>query len=412
MSKVLLVILCTGIYLSAYSQYHINFSKSPVDSIEKEVQGNNKLIYLFFTNPGCMPCKRMEKVVFTDSSVARLYNENFISTIVNNTGKDQEAKRLCTKYEIIRYPTHLFINSKGEVVNRTSGYQDAETFRKLGVNTLSNITRDYYYNRIIAGDCSFETVRQGLYLEEPVLLFADSNYRCRAQEILDHYFSRQKEEELSSKESWFLIRNYVYNPHSEIFQYLVTHQDEFVKHYGRQKVDIAIYTILAWYVSGDPSSERFKIAEKEVRTMDIPQSRVWVRFGAIVDESYKIRRDSTGNWNDLVRNANVFILENYYMINQFEINTWCWTMYIDYTKGADISNETLKNICQWMKNISEFNKDFEHEDTYAHILFTLGEQGKAIEIEELALNHAIQEKADKESIETFRKELEIFKLKK
>jgi hypothetical protein len=286
-------------------------------------------------------------------------------------------------------------------------------FLKLGKETRDGITRDYYSKKMLAGDYSYETVRAALRLEEPALLFADSNYRCTSQEILDNYFSRQKESDYSSKESWYLLKNYEYNPHSVIFQYLVTHQDNFVKQFGKQDVDIVIYNLLDNYGSGNSSSDRYKNAQKEIKAMDIPQAKVRIQFIEVMDSAYRIRRDSLGNWNDLVKKANELILENYYMINRFEINQWCWTIYKRYWHPrGDISRATMEMICQWMNKTSGFEKDYEFEDTYAHILFSLGRQKEAVEAEALSLDHAIQDKADKETIESHKKELELFSEKK
>jgi len=413
MAKIFSAVFFISLCLAGYSQSHINFRQSPLDSLKKDAIGKKQLIYLFFTNPGCEPCRAMKNNVFTDSTVAGFYNRNFINSIINNTGKDTAAKNICIRYQIVRYPSHLFINGKGEVINRTSGYRNVAGFLKLGKETRDGITRDYYSKLMLAGDYSFETVSAALRLEEPALLFADSNYRCRSQEILDNYFSRQKEGDYSSKESWTLLKNYEYNPHSMIFQYLVNHQDNFVRQFGKQDVDIVIYNLLDNYGSGNSSSDRYKNAQKEIKAMDIPQARVRVQFDEIMDSAYRIRRDSLGNWNDLVKKANELILDNYHMINRFEINDWCWTIYKRFLDPrGDISRATMGMICQWMNKTSGFEKDYEFEDTYAHILFSLGKQKEAIEAESLSLDHAIQDKADNKTIDSHRRELELFREKK
>ena len=143
--------------------------------------------------------------------------------------------------------------------------------------------------------------------------------------------------------------------------------------------------------------------------MQIPQARAFVRFYEIMDEAYRLRADSMRDWNVFVRNSNEFIILNYYMINHFEINTWCWNIYISYTKGKDISMETLGKICQWMKLVTEIDKQYEFEDTYAHLLFSLGNNEKAAEVEETALSHAIQDKADNETIKSYTRKARNFK---
>lgn len=89
-----------------------------------------KMIFIDFYTSYCIPCKIVEKEVFTDKAVYTLMNEKFISLKLqmDSTKRDTEfihswrsqSRDLEKAYEVKSFPTFAFINAKGELVHKFS----------------------------------------------------------------------------------------------------------------------------------------------------------------------------------------------------------------------------------------------------------------------------------------------------
>jgi len=91
-------------------------SLSPIlDQAEQE----GKLVFIDLYATWCLPCKMMDEDVFTHQATADMINDRFISYKVDvekSNGPD-----LATIYNIRSYPTLLFVDSKGRVLERKEG---------------------------------------------------------------------------------------------------------------------------------------------------------------------------------------------------------------------------------------------------------------------------------------------------
>lgn len=72
----------------------------------------------------CLPCKQMENYTFTDLKLADYLNKNFY--VIKWDAEDFDHIELIGKYKVEKYPTLLFINTKGDEISRMVGFQSAE----------------------------------------------------------------------------------------------------------------------------------------------------------------------------------------------------------------------------------------------------------------------------------------------
>ncbi len=79
----------------------------------------NKLVFVDFYTDWCMPCKLMDQDVFTDKKVKAFFDKNFISYKVN--AEKGNGVNLATVFEVRAYPTLLFLNEKGQVIEKKEG---------------------------------------------------------------------------------------------------------------------------------------------------------------------------------------------------------------------------------------------------------------------------------------------------
>jgi thiol:disulfide interchange protein len=113
----------------------ILFFKGTWTDALKKAKKENKMIFLDAYANWCGPCKKMKSNTFSDKSVADFYNKYFI-----NVAKDMEngeGKSLAKIFEVEAYPTLIFLNSNGFIIEKTLGFKDPGAFLKIGKNVLS-----------------------------------------------------------------------------------------------------------------------------------------------------------------------------------------------------------------------------------------------------------------------------------
>jgi uncharacterized protein YyaL (SSP411 family) len=72
----------------------------------KKSEKENKIIFLDAYTSLCSPCKRMEKEVFTNDTVGKFYNDNFINFRMDMEKGD--GIEISKKYNVEFYPSFLF----------------------------------------------------------------------------------------------------------------------------------------------------------------------------------------------------------------------------------------------------------------------------------------------------------------
>lgn len=112
----------------------IEFHQGSWDQALKLAQKTGKPVFLDISASWCGPCKALKKNTFPNEEVGAFYNENFINVLMD--GEKGEGIDLAKEFKVSAYPSMLFLNSKGELIARTSGYRDPEGFIALGQQVL------------------------------------------------------------------------------------------------------------------------------------------------------------------------------------------------------------------------------------------------------------------------------------
>lgn len=125
-ASAVLLLACPSIALKAQTQS----TDESWELAKKQAQTEKKLIFvdLYFT--GCMPCAQMDKEVFPDPKVAAVLSKDFV-TFKSDILKEEIGKKLCMKYGVTGFPTFLFMNADGKVIDIAGGFQNVEQFTAL-----------------------------------------------------------------------------------------------------------------------------------------------------------------------------------------------------------------------------------------------------------------------------------------
>jgi len=137
----LLLVSCNGSKTiserPAFPQYQgVSFVKSnSLQPLLDRAKAENKLIFLDFYTTWCLPCRVMDDEVFSLASTGNTMNKNFISYKVN--AEKENGPTLATVFEVYAYPTLLFLDGDGNVLERKDGSLSHSQFLNLAESALA-----------------------------------------------------------------------------------------------------------------------------------------------------------------------------------------------------------------------------------------------------------------------------------
>lgn len=122
-----------AISFNAQSKAGINFETKNLEEAKKLAQQENKLIFIDLYTTWCGPCKLMKKNTFPNPELGDFFNKNFISLYID---AEKEGKELVNKFKIVNFPSFLFLDENGELVQYDYGYYNAKQFLNVGQSVV------------------------------------------------------------------------------------------------------------------------------------------------------------------------------------------------------------------------------------------------------------------------------------
>lgn len=106
------------------------------DVLEK-ANKENKLIFLEMYTTWCQPCKTLDQQVFTDPEMANFLNKNFINMKVN--AEKGNGLNLSGLFSIKVYPTLIFLDTKGNIIERKDGMAFFTELYAMGRSAIATV---------------------------------------------------------------------------------------------------------------------------------------------------------------------------------------------------------------------------------------------------------------------------------
>lgn len=208
------------ISLQVFSQETINFSQKPFSELLAQAKAEKKLIFLDAYASWCGPCKLLEKNIFPQPEIRDFYNKTFINTHIDM--EKGEGPAIAQKYMIRSYPSLLFINGDGEVVQKALGYMNKEDFLALGkeVGNPENATE--------SPKTLFEKGNKDpKFLEMIIQNNANSDYDF-AKKAAERYFDVKKTKDLSKQEVSYILY-FIRSTKDPLYKVFVDDKNEIIK---------------------------------------------------------------------------------------------------------------------------------------------------------------------------------------
>ena len=120
-------------------KYGIKFRSDSFDSLLEKAKVEGKPIFLDFYTKWCMPCKWMDQDVFSHRNVYEYYNDNIISIKVD--AEKGEGPALVTRFKVTGYPTFVYIDGEGNVLEQYSGMTTISNVVGMGERAVQVINQ-------------------------------------------------------------------------------------------------------------------------------------------------------------------------------------------------------------------------------------------------------------------------------
>ncbi|VVB85830.1 Thiol:disulfide interchange protein DsbD [uncultured archaeon] len=98
-----------------------------------EASSQGKPVFVYFRSEYCGWCKKFEEETFTNRSVARTLNENFILVSIDVNKQKNETR----DFRVRGTPAEVFLDPKGTEIKRIPGYTETEVF----LDTINQIAK-------------------------------------------------------------------------------------------------------------------------------------------------------------------------------------------------------------------------------------------------------------------------------
>ena len=361
----------------------------------------NKLIFIDCFATWCGPCKRMDKLVYQNDTIADFFNKHFISVRlqadttkydnVNVQNWYRDAAMILKMHKVTSYPTFLFFLPNGEIVHEEAGFKDVKNFIRIAEDAIDP-KKQYFtlINNYVSGNKNYSLL--------PDLAFAALRYKNvplankMASEYIDSVlwldkskFLNKKNIQLVSKfttsstEPGFWLFYYSTDKVNKIIKTVGYSQGFLINIISREYIDTAIVTSVKENSTPDWSNLSNYIEKRYGNYY----SRRCIMEAQIRWFAYK------KNWTNYTKTIASLLTDFRKDISNWDLNAFSWQICQHSNKADEIK---IASIC--MKEVVASETDSSNVlpaslDTYANLLYKLGNKKKAISIEEKALNLSV-----------------------
>lgn len=377
-------------------KYGINFIQGVNwNDLQKVAKEQGKLIFIDCYTTWCVPCKKMEKDVYSDDSVGAFFNNRFISLKLqmDSTSADNDmvkrayadAAMIGSNYEIVSFPTMLFFTSDGKLLSKNIGLVTSKEFLEMGKNVLDP-KKNYYtllssYQKGEIDDSSIGSLITGA-LE----IAKDSGL---AKIIATDYFAHLKADKKYTKENIELMRLFTKKSKDKGFEFFFYNVDNINNIMGDDDYSQSIIHSIIFKEIMTPALAKYKINGL---------TPAWNKLETLLENSYgKYYRDRISlaahvKWasqqNDWEARNKYFVefIDRYvYKSNNlghwfaFGLNNAAWSIFQKSNKKSELERALL-----WSNKALMMDPIPNWMDTYANILYKLGKKELAIQWESTA----------------------------
>ena len=341
-------------------------------------KSQRKLIFVDAYTVWCGPCKAMNRNTFPDQAVGIYFNENFISYKFDM--EKGEGPEFAENYQVLAYPTLLFINHKGDLVHKAVGYQSPRQLLLEGRKAL-----DPRKNQALL-ELEYDA---GSDDPDVLLNYALNQYRQEGdyREVAEKYFSTQADKALFSDKNWNAIEKLTSEIDSREFQYLLKKQKKFIKKQGLQPVLDKIYDVLKKQTLAAALTNNRSRYESALNVANTRLKKEYPK-GMTANRLRMVYAEATKDWDDYAQKA-MYHFDTFTILRAKELDHAADLFYLH----VDDPNQ-LQKALDWAKQSIALENEFYNNNTYAHLLYKTGNYSEALKAGNIALRLATLDDVD------------------
>lgn len=130
---------------SALSGQGIEFFHGTWAEAMEKAKTEEKLIFVDAYASWCGPCKRMASSVFPQEKVGSFFNANFVNLKIDM--EKPENAEFAGKYPVSAYPTLMFLDGTGKLVQKAVGAKDADQLLEFAQKVLGRADKSGDYEK-------------------------------------------------------------------------------------------------------------------------------------------------------------------------------------------------------------------------------------------------------------------------
>ncbi|RXQ93943.1 DUF255 domain-containing protein [Ancylomarina salipaludis] len=125
------ILLLSLTVCSAQKKGNVNFLNLSLEQAFEQAKKDGKQVFVNYSTKGCTPCKIMENTVYTNPSLAKKMNDNFVCIKLDPIEDKSIENRARYEHKVSGFPTFIFFNLKGEIVSNDVGFKSVEEMTQL-----------------------------------------------------------------------------------------------------------------------------------------------------------------------------------------------------------------------------------------------------------------------------------------
>lgn len=373
--------------------------------IREKAKAENKYIFMDVNASWCLPCKLMEKNIFSKSDVGDKVNPHYISVKVQmDTSKNDDeqirkwyadARELKNSYTIKAYPTFLFFSPDGNIVHKAIGGLGDKEFIALMQDALKP-NKQYYTlkERYDKGQKDTVLLRD---LSNAARLVEDYEMLVQTSKLL---INQMSEKEILEPANLKFVRSYTTRSDDRGFGLFYKNTNKVNKILNEPGNAEDLVEVI---ISKEEAEPFIDFKNKVEPDWNAISSRIEKKYNAtFADRVVKWNRmrfcQVKKDWKGFCENSIAYIQKYGAFVNRFALNSIAWKIFL-YSNDK----KQLNAAAGWMRDkVIPFNEGPDL-DTYANLLYKIGDLVQAIRWEDKALQMEPQNKDWLKTMEKMKK---------
>jgi thioredoxin-related protein len=184
MRNLILLMLLFFVASAGVEAQGVIFEDLGYDDVVKKAKEENKLIFIDVFAKWCMPCRKMDEVVFPDPNLGSYMNKHFVSYKAD--AQFNSGKMLARKYGVDSYPHYLFVDTKGNLIYKSKGYMSPE---KL-ISEAQVAANPGVYNKYKLLKKKFNSGSRDKYVLQELLNVSYNRYKKTDEAVFEVYYKQ------------------------------------------------------------------------------------------------------------------------------------------------------------------------------------------------------------------------------